>query len=881
MTKARQAQTAARRYWLMLALSLAALASFVLAWLFLVTERDRSVDALMERNQLTLEVSWAATQALQRNSVATYFEEYVLDPRTIEILQAAMEPERRDQARLNLLRHLSPAYERMVEHGVRQFHFHRPNGDSFLRFHHPSRFGDNLFEMRESIRRANTELEPVYGFEVGRVVSGYRSVFPIIDANGVHLGSVELSMPFSILLEELQALMPEHEFQLLLEAAPQRDILFDEQQNLYEPWPASDRFLVEDPNRLRPDSPPPLPAAIDQVIEVLGQGPAPAATLLDEDLPGIRVSTAKDQFAVLRTPVIDPRGDQVGLLVSYIAEPELAVIDRAFRVRLVGALASLAALFVMLYLILRLLDGRLGERNRLKTITDALGQGLYLSDAEGHIVSMNPQGCAMLGYAEDFVVGRSAHDLFHTHEDNEFLTEQDCPIQRTVRAGQEYRGEAVFECADGRMIDVAVVSRPLQDEREGRRRHAGAVTVFEDIGERKQAERALSESRRRLANIVWGAGVGTWEWNVQTGELRINPRWSEIVGYQLEELEPTSIATWERFAHPDDLTASEEALQRHFTDQTDHYEAELRMRHRDGHWVWVFDRGRVVTRTDQGEPEWVVGTHLDISARKQAEQQSVELLERFRKLTAEMPGFVYQFRLTPNGAAALIYASAGIRDISGLDPSEVENNADAFLATVHTADAGRVRRSIMVSAERLAPWYQVFRVFHPERGTIWVEGNSTPQRQPDGSTVWHGYIHDVTQRRAAELRLEESEAKYRNLVENAPVILFRCEPRPPWRMHHISRSVERVTGYPAGRFLNGDLGWSDLVMAEDLPTLERVIAEALAEDHRYETEYRIRAADGAIRWVSEIGSVRVVEEVGADGAERTIEGVISDITDRR
>ncbi|MEE4637694.1 MAG: PAS domain-containing protein [Wenzhouxiangella sp.] len=870
--------SSARRYRLVLGLVLGGLLTIALTWAFLAAERDRSIDALMERNQLTLSVSWAATQALQRNSVATYFEEYVLNPRTLEILQAAMDPERIAQARLDLFRHLTPAYERMLERGVRQFHFHRPNGDSFLRFHHPSRFGDNLFEMRESIRRANTELEPVYGFEVGRVVSGYRSVFPIIDDRGVHLGSVELSMPFKVLLEELKALMPAHEFQLLLEAAPQREILFDEQQSLYEPWPASDRFLVEDPFRLRPDSPPPLPPAVHRVIEVLGQRPDPTEALLDERQPGIRVSLEGRSFAVLRTPVTDPGEQQVGLLVAYIEEPGLAMIDRAFHFRLLMAGVSVSAVFVMLYLLLRLLHARLGERNRLKIVTDTMGQGLYLSDAQGRIISMNPQACAMLGYDEKFVVGRSAHDLLHTHRGNEFLAEKDCPVQDAVRAGNEFRGEAVFECAGGRLIEVALVSRPFHDDSDGRRRHAGAVTVFEDIGERKQAERELAESRRRLADIVWGAGVGTWEWNVQTGELRVNERWAEIIGYRLAELEPTSIATWERMAHPDDLVRSEQALQRHFSGKDDHYEAELRMRHRAGHWVWVFDRGRVVSRTDAGEPEWVVGTHLDISARKQAERQSIELLERFRKLTAEMPGFVYQFRLQPDGAAALVYASAGIREISGLDPSEVEGNAEAFLKTIHTADAGRVRRSIVQSAERLTPWYEVFRVFHPERGTRWVEGNSTPDRQADGSTIWHGYIHDVTQRRAAELSLEESEAKYRNLVENAPVILFRSEPTPPWRMHHISRSVERVCGYPPHHFIDGSMPWVDLVLPEDLPALERVIAEALAEGHRYETEYRVRHADGSIRWVSEIGSVRVVDEV--DG-QKTIEGVISDITDRR
>jgi diguanylate cyclase (GGDEF)-like protein/PAS domain S-box-containing protein len=154
----------------------------------------------------------------------------------------------------------------------------------------------------------------------------------------------------------------------------------------------------------------------------------------------------------------------------------------------------------------------------------------------------------------------------------------------------------------------------------------GYVGSCVDINERKLMKKALQhreENFRRqsqaMAEILWGADVGTWEWNIRTGKTTFNQRWAEIIGYRLEDLAPISIATWQQYTHPDDLIRSDLLLQRCFRQETDAYECEARMRHCDGHWVWVLDRGRVVEWDEHGRPLRMSGTHLDITARKQAE----------------------------------------------------------------------------------------------------------------------------------------------------------------------------------------------------------------------------------------------------------------------
>jgi len=144
-----------------------------------------------------------------------------------------------------------------------------------------------------------------------------------------------------------------------------------------------------------------------------------------------------------------------------------------------------------------------------------------------------------------------------------------------------------------------------------------ALILQNQFTRRKEGE--YREQSRRLAEVIWGTNAGTWEWNVQSGETSFNERWAEIVGYTLDELSPVSIETWSSLAHPDDLKRSGEQLAACFDGRTDTYEYEARMRHKNGDWVWVQDRGRVAAWTDDGKPLRMSGTHLDITARKLAE----------------------------------------------------------------------------------------------------------------------------------------------------------------------------------------------------------------------------------------------------------------------
>ena len=160
--------------------------------------------------------------------------------------------------------------------------------------------------------------------------------------------------------------------------------------------------------------------------------------------------------------------------------------------------------------------------------------------------------------------------------------------------------------------------------------------------------------------------AGVWIWNVQTGELSINERWAEIIGYTMEELKPISIKTWKQFAHPQDLKTSNAMLEAVFNHERTHYECESRMRHKNGQWVYVLDTGRVIEWTDEGKPLIAIGVHIDITERKR-EQLKAQTNEQYFREIIENTQDIF-FRLDLDGT--IQYVSPAFESLLGYPPKD-------------------------------------------------------------------------------------------------------------------------------------------------------------------------------------------------------------------
>lgn len=234
-------------------------------------------------------------------------------------------------------------------------------------------------------------------------------------------------------------------------------------------------------------------------------------------------------------------------------------------------------------------------------------------------LDVNEAFLRIFGYERDEVIGRSSRDLSLFVSDDKWLAARD----ELLNGGSIRARELALRKKDGTVIYGLFSGDEIQSQGD-----RYFLTVMIDITEQKSLQRELEGERKRLANIIWGTGLGTWEWNVQTGETIFNDEWASIVGYELSELTPISIDTWARLAHPDDLAESERLLTEHFQGKADFYDHEARMRHKDGRWVWVHDRGRVIERDALGNPLWMYGTHMDITRQKEMQERIQDLAVR-------------------------------------------------------------------------------------------------------------------------------------------------------------------------------------------------------------------------------------------------------------
>ncbi|WP_425427009.1 PAS domain-containing protein [Arsukibacterium tuosuense] len=504
-------------------------------------------------------------------------------------------------------------------------------------------------------------------------------------------------------------------------------------------------------------------------------------------------------------------------------------------------------------------------------------------------------------------------------------------------------------------------------------------------------------------SVSEGTRIGTWQWNVQTGETVFNERWAEIVGYSLAELAPVDINTWLGLAHPDDLPGSGRLLEQHFAGQLAFYDCKCRMKHKNGHWVWVHDRGRVVSWTEDNKPLMMYGTHADITEQKHAElelkasrdqfqtlvanipgityrckadkdwtmlymsgsidplsgypasdfiynevrsyasvihpddserldlavgqaikdnqswllqyriihkcgairwveergraeyneQGEVNFLDGFilditeektlkqqlLKLTSQLPGVVYQYQQWPDGRACFPYASNNLQKIYGALPEQVKDDATFIFSKIHPDDLAGLANSIELSAANLSLWQHQYRVCLDNKKPTWVSGRATPERMPDGSTLWHGYIEDITTSKQHYLELERLNKEYKLSQQ---------------RLEMASETA--LIGFWQASLVTGELWWSPVIyqifgfdenttpsvalfkstLHPDDKDLVTASEQRALETGLHDVVHRIIRPDGAIRWVHELARLLPVDE----NPDQILVGSVQDVTER-
>ncbi|WP_022666100.1 hybrid sensor histidine kinase/response regulator [Desulfospira joergensenii] len=150
------------------------------------------------------------------------------------------------------------------------------------------------------------------------------------------------------------------------------------------------------------------------------------------------------------------------------------------------------------------------------------------------------------------------------------------------------------------------------------------ISTVWDVSKRKRAEEELRESEERLQLVMEGSQLGYWDWDIQTGVVKRNRYWAEMLGYTLKEIEYT-VKQWTDLHHPDDCAAAWKSIQDHLDGKTSVHRIEYRMRAKNGQYKWILDQARIVKNDDEGKPVRMTGTHTDITERKREEKEREKL----------------------------------------------------------------------------------------------------------------------------------------------------------------------------------------------------------------------------------------------------------------
>ncbi|MDC7239776.1 MAG: PAS domain-containing protein, partial [Spirochaetales bacterium] len=235
------------------------------------------------------------------------------------------------------------------------------------------------------------------------------------------------------------------------------------------------------------------------------------------------------------------------------------------------------------------------EFNYHRLLFDVTRDGVLVYNlSDGTIRDINQTMLYMFGYEEDEILSRGLD--FPDIKELKNLCEKACTMEKQLHR------------KDGSLIWTEITAKHIEMEGESL-----LFVLISDIDSHKKIEEVLESRRNRLRYILEGTNLGTWEWNVQTGETIFNEYWANILGYTLDEISPTDVNTWKNLVYTEDLERSVNELMAYTRGESEFYDNEYRMVHKDGHLVWIQDRGKVISRTSDGQALWMYGSHQDIS----------------------------------------------------------------------------------------------------------------------------------------------------------------------------------------------------------------------------------------------------------------------------
>lgn len=370
-------------------------------------------------------------------------------------------------------------------------------------------------------------------------------------------------------------------------------------------------------------------------------------------------------------------------------------------------------------------------------------------------MSVNKAFCEIVGYTEEELKQQNWKEITHP-DDVDFKQKETQQLLDGSKSATKFRSRFIHKTGKIVWVDISSI---LQRDKNGAPLYF--ITVVNDVTDKKLADEKVEISEKRFRALVENVQDMVSIFNAEGKLIYTSPAVERVTGFTLEELQQMSPLD---YIHPDEVEGVVKTRLESNAKPGVPIPSLSRLRHKDGHWIWV--EGTVSNLLDDQGINGVVTNYRDITDRKVAEEKLQENYDLLNKLSAQVPGVVYQYRLYPDGHSAFPYSSRGMYDIYEVTTEEVREDASPVFTRLHPDDLDMIVATINESAQNQTNYQSEYRVILPKQGLRWRRCEAKPELLQDGSTLWHGIISDITDRKIAEEILRKSEEKLSTLFSS-------------------------------------------------------------------------------------------------------------------
>ena len=821
---------------------------------------QREIDTFIAHKTKSSEIEYQAVYTKVKEQSKMVFEGNINTPMVISIFKNADTSDKKQQniTREALYKHLLPSYIKLNKFiHLEQLHFHLPNNRSFLRMHKPNKFGDDLTGIRATVEYVNKFKKPIDGFEEGRVKNGFRFVYPLFDDEKNYLGSVEASFTIEafnqVLNNELHLSLFIIRKSVVHKNSWPENIIKNYTEAIISPL-----FLLDTTQYNNQ-----ILAKVGKIRKHLTSEVKSSFSknLQTENSFSIPIKLEEETYLLTFLPIKNTVLNKVTAYVALITiDSLLNDINKEFWILQSITLALVLILFAFLYR--NEINRELLMQSKLKytTIINNVKDHyfIYSYDANGIFTYVSHSITDVLGYS---IEGFLKH--YSTYLTDEPINNSIDETAAKIISGHPQQPYIISIYHQNGDIKYIEVNESLCTDVDGN--FISVDGVARDVTQTFTITKKLEKSESRYRTLFEGNKIV--EIIIDPSDGRIvdaNKKASEYYGYSVDEFKQMNISDINIMPQKD----IQEEMRTAKKENRDEFYFKHKLASGEIREVQVNSGPIEVDNTIL-----LYSTIYDITEKKSLEKNLKNSYRLLHKLTENLPGAIYQYRLYPDGKATFPHMSNGIKELYEISPDELLNDATPGFNRIHRNDLERVASSIMDSAATMEDWVIEYRVNLPQKGLRWIEGHAKPEKLKDGSILWHGYIHDITEEKIKEENLLLSNKRFEHAEHagNVGSWEYDIDTQNYWG----SLQSKVIFGMPTETITFTSEMVESCMMEREY--VHQALIDLIEKGTEYNLEYEINPFDGSSSKI--ISSIATVE---FDEAKKPLKvtGFIQDITER-